>query len=72
MISAASVAATAVNILLIITEYIDITLLWTFCNSGVVVLSLIASAIFFKEKLSKLNLVGCAVIVATLVLISYT
>ena len=72
MISAASVAATAVNILLIITKYIDITLLWTFCNSGVVVLSLIASAIFFKEKLSKLNLVGCTVIVATLILISYT
>ena len=72
MISAASVAATAVNILLIITKYIDITLLWTFCNSGVVVLSLIASAIFFKEKLSKLNLIGCTVIVATLILISYT
>lgn len=72
MLSAAAVAATAVNILLIITEYIDITLLWTFCNSGVVVLSLIASAVFFKEKLSRLNIIGCAVIVATLILISYT
>ena len=72
MISAAAVAATAVNILLIITEYIDITLLWTFCNSGVIVLSLIASAIFFKEKLSRLNLLGSAIIVVTLVLISYT
>ena len=72
LILAAAVAATAVNILVIIAKFIDINLLWTFCNSGVIVLSVIASAILFKEKLSRINLIGCAIIVVTLVLISYT
>ena len=72
MLIASAVAATAVNILVVIAKIIDINLLWTFCNSGVIVLSVIASAILFKERLSRTNLIGCIVIVITLILISYT
>lgn len=72
MILAATVAATAINILVVIAKVIDINLLWTFCNSGVIVLSVILSAIIFKERLSRTNITGCIIIAIALVLISYT
>ena len=39
----------------------DPTIVYTFDNAGVLLLSAIASAVFFKEKLSKLNVIGCII-----------
>jgi drug/metabolite transporter (DMT)-like permease len=71
MIAAALTAALAVNMLVLIAAYIDVNLLWTFNNSGVLVFSVIASAIFFKEKMSVKNIIGCIVIAAALVAVSF-
>lgn len=57
----AAVSALAINALVIALDGIDTTLVYTFDNAGVLLLSAIASAVFFKEKLSKLNVIGCIV-----------
>ena len=57
----AIVSALAINALVIALDGIDTTIVYTFDNAGVLLLSAIASAIFFKEKLSKLNIVGCII-----------
>ena len=56
--------------LVFISAFIDVNLLWTFNNSGVLVFSVIASAIIFKEKLTKSNMVACAIIAVMLAVIS--
>ena len=58
----ALVSALAINALVIALDGIDTTIVYTFDNAGVLLLSAIASAIFFKEKLSKLNIIGCITI----------
>ena len=59
----AFISALAINALVIALEGIDdTTIVYTFDNAGVLLLSAIASALFFKEKLSKLNIVGCITI----------
>jgi drug/metabolite transporter (DMT)-like permease len=70
MLGAALSSGFAINMLIIIAKYIDVNLLWTFNNSGVLVLSVIASAIIFKEKLTATNIAACAVIALTLVAVS--
>ena len=57
----ALISALAINVLVIALDGTDTTLVYTFDNAGVLLLSAVASAIFFKEKLSKLNIVGCVV-----------
>ena len=57
----ALVSALAINALVIALDGIDTTLVYTFDNAGVLLLSAIASAILFKEKLSKLNIIGCII-----------
>lgn len=66
----ALVSALAINALVIALDGIDTTLVYTFDNAGVLLLSAIASAILFKEKLSKLNIVGCIVISIGLICMS--
>ena len=70
MIAAAISAAFAVNMLVIMAGFINVNLLWTFNNSGVLVVSVLASAIFFKEKMSLQNIIGCVVVAAALVVVS--
>ena len=62
LLLSAVVSALAVNALVIALEGVNETVVYTFDNAGVLMLSAIASAIFFKEKLSKLNVTGCLVI----------
>ena len=62
LILTALVSALAINALVIALEGVDTTIVFTFDNAGVLLLSAIASAILFKEKLSKLNVVGCLTI----------
>ncbi len=56
------VSALAINALVIALDGIDMTIVYTFDNAGVILLSALASAVFFKEKLSKLNIIGCIMI----------
>lgn len=62
LLLSAIVSALAVNALVIALQGVNETVVYTFDNAGVLMLSAIASAIFFKEKLSKLNVAGCLVI----------
>ena len=62
LLLSAAVSALAINALVIALEGVNETVVYTFDNAGVLLLSAIASAVFFKEKLSKLNVVGCIVI----------
>lgn len=57
----ALVSALAINALVIALDGIDTTLVYTFDNAGVLLLSAVASAVFFKEKLSRLNIIGCII-----------
>ena len=66
----AIVSALAINALVIALDGIDTTLVYTFDNAGVLLLSAIASAIFFKEKLSKTNVIGCIIMSLGLICMS--
>ena len=61
------VFALAINVIVIIIPMIPTTILYTFDNSSVLILSVLASWVFFKEKLSVKNIVGIAIMVAALV-----
>ncbi len=61
LISASLVSALAINALVIALEGVDQTVVYTFDNAGVLMLSAVASALFFKEKLSVKNIVGCVI-----------
>lgn len=66
----AIVSALAINALVIALDGIDTTLVYTFDNAGVLLLSAIASAIFFKEKLSRTNVIGCIIMSLGLICMS--
>ena len=67
----ALVSALAINALVIALAFgIDSTLVYTFDNAGVLLLSAIASAVFFKEKLSKINIIGCIIMSIGLICMS--
>lgn len=61
------ISALAINLMVYIIPLVNVTLLYTFDNSGVMLLSVLCSCIFFKERLSVRNIVGCAVMCAALV-----
>ena len=64
------VVALAINVLVSIIPLINVTVLYTFDNAGTLLLSVICSVLFFGEKISKLNTVGCIVMCAALVVIT--
>ena len=66
----ALVSALAINALVIALEGADTTLVYTFDNAGVLLLSAISSAVFFKEKLSRLNVIGCIIMSIGLICMS--
>ena len=68
LILAALVSAVAVNVLSILLTVVNETVLYTFDNAGVMLLSALASALIFKDKLSKLNIVGCIIMTLALVM----
>ena len=70
LIACSLVVASAINLLVYILRLVDVTLLYTLDNAGVLLLSVLASAIFFKEKLSKLNIIGCITMCIALVCVS--
>ena len=63
--------AFAVNLLVLLIELMeDTTVLYTFDNSGVLLISVIGSWLIFKEKLSRTNVIGCVLTCIGLIMIS--
>lgn len=67
LIGTSIVFALAINLIVIIIPHFDTTILYTIDNASVLIMSVLISAIFFKEKLSPLNIVGIAIMCAALV-----
>lgn len=71
LITCAVIAALAINLLVLILEIIESpTLLYTFDNAGVMLMSFLISVIIFKEKVSKTNVVGCILMCLGLIAMS--
>ena len=66
----AVVSALAVNVLVFVLPHVNLTVLYTFDNSGVMLLSVFASWLFLGEKLSLLNIAGCITMCAGLVAVT--
>lgn len=67
LLSCAVVMAAAIHTLTKMISMMDLTLLFTFDNSGVFLISVIASCVFFKERLSAKNVIGCITMSVALV-----
>ena len=65
---ASLVVAGAIHLLTAMLGMMDLALLYTFDNSGVLMFSVLCSWIFFKEKLSLKNWLGCAAMCIALTL----
>ncbi len=63
-------AAFAINLLVYVLMKVDVTVLYTFDNSGVFLVSVLLSVVFLKEKLSMLNIIGCIIMCTSLVGVS--
>ena len=70
LILSSLVVAVAINLMVFILPLVDTTLLYTFDNAGVLLLSVLASCVWFREKLSAVNVVGCTLMCAGLILMS--
>ena len=67
LIACSLICALAINVMVYILKLVDVTVLYTFDNSGVMVLSVLASWALFKEKLLPINIIGCITMCAALV-----
>lgn len=70
LLSCSVIIALAINLMVYILPLLNITVLYTFNNAGVLLLSVLFSCIFFKEKLSVLNWIGCTAMCLALIGIS--
>lgn len=62
--------ALAVNALVYALGLVNVTVLYTFGNSGVFLMSVLLSVMFFKEKLSIINKLGCIMMCLCLIGVS--
>ncbi len=67
LVATSIVFALAINLIVIIIPHFDTTILYTIDNASVLIMSVLISWIFFKERLSKMNVVGIAIMVCALV-----
>ena len=70
LIACSLVSALAINVMVLVLPLVNLTVLYTFDNSGVMLLSVFASWLFFKEKLSALNIIGCLTMCAGLIAVT--
>ena len=71
LITCSLAVASAINLLVFLLELMqDATLLFTFENAGVMLLSVLASCVLFRDRLSAVNIVGCALMAASLVAVA--
>lgn len=64
------ISAAALMVMLHTLSRMDTTVLYTFDNAGVLLFSVLCSAVFFRERLSVVNIVGCVLMAAGLICIS--
>lgn len=67
LIATCVVFTLAINVIVMIIPHFDTTILYTLDNSSVLIMSVLISAIFFGEKLSRKNVIGIALMCAALV-----
>ena len=67
LIATSIVFTLGINVIVMIIPHFDTTILYTLDNSSVLIMSVLISAIFFGEKLSKKNVIGIALMCAALV-----
>lgn len=67
----AAMITLAVNLLGVLLGIVNVTVLYTMNNAGVFVFSILFSYILFKEKLTKLNIIGILIVCAGLVGVAF-
>ena len=67
LVATSIVFALAINLIVIIIPMISTTILYTIDNASVLIMSVLISCIFFKEKLSVKNIIGITFMVIALV-----
>lgn len=67
LLTCSLVVAGAIHMMTFMLGLMDLTILYTFDNSSVLMLSVLCSWAFFKEKLSWKNVVGCVTMCAALI-----
>jgi drug/metabolite transporter (DMT)-like permease len=70
LLSCTVVISLAMNLLVFIIPLINTTVLFTFDNAGVLLISVLISHFFFKERLSRLNWIGCVIMCLALICVS--
>ena len=70
LVITAFIISGAVNLLVFLIPLVNLAVLYTVDNSGVFLLSIILSCIFFKERLTKVNAIGCVGMCTALVLVA--
>lgn len=70
LVVTAFIISGAVNLLVFLIPLVNLAVLYTIDNSGVFLLSILLSCIFFKEKLTKINIIGCIGMCTALVLVA--
>lgn len=70
LLSCSVAVALAINLMVYILPLVNVTVLYTFDNAGVLLASVVFSRIFFKEKMSVLNWIGCFVMCLALIGVS--
>lgn len=70
LVAASIVITAAVNLVVYTIGFVDTTILYTFDNSCVFLLSVLFSCFVFKEKLTRMNVIGCVTLCAALICIS--
>ena len=66
----AVIVALAIHVMVAIIPLVDIAVLYTFDNAGTFLFSVVASVIFFRERLSRANIAGCVLMCIGLVMVS--
>ena len=66
------ISGLAVNVLVLLLEIINVTVLYTVDNGGVMMLSAIYSITLFKEKATLLKIIGIIIAIASLCVLGYS
>ena len=70
LIACSLVVAVTIHIVAYVLPFVNVTVLYTIENASVLLLSVLCSCLFLKEKLSLMNIVGCLTMCAGLVAVS--
>ena len=66
------ISGLAVNVLVLLLNLIDVTVLYTVDNGGVMMLSALYSITLFKEKATPLKIIGIVIAIASLCVLGYS